>query len=223
MSSLIVRLDGHVIRKLSLNEPRTYMIGTSRTCDIILAPTRGIAKLHAVIKSVDGCWTAQSVAQEAPLRKIGGECLSVQLQKDSSFFAPPYEFCFLPEPEEKPAPNLFPMVRIEYTETDCDEIELNGTHWVAGRDALREIFLRTAIANRRHFEMTWTEDGFLLKDLGSATGTLLNGQRLNPLQEVPLRNGDRISVAQVNIRFIIKESWQLRSTTRYQAPYQLSS
>jgi FHA domain len=45
----------------------------------------------------------------------------------------------------------------------------------------------------RHSVLRWACDGWELKDLGSRNGTFLDGERIKPAQEYPLRLGSRIS------------------------------
>jgi hypothetical protein len=54
-----------------------------------------------------------------------------------------------------------------------------------------EIELDDAVS-RRHAEIRHQGDGYVLVDLRSTNGTLLNGERIVPHQEYPLAYGDRI-------------------------------
>ena len=53
-------------------------------------------------------------------------------------------------------------------------------------------------ASRRHAEINGDADGFLLRDLGSTNGTLINGERLSEHRLAP---GDRIEIGATMITF----------------------
>lgn len=53
-------------------------------------------------------------------------------------------------------------------------------------------------ASRQHAEVRRTEDGFVLSDLGSTNGTLVNG---TPIREHLLEDGDRITIGETALEF----------------------
>lgn len=55
--------------------------------------------------------------------------------------------------------------------------------------------------SRRHAQLTRDRGSYLLSDLGSSNGTLLNGFPLLPNRCYRLRNGDRFKVGLVVIEF----------------------
>jgi len=63
-----------------------------------------------------------------------------------------------------------------------------------GRKADCDIRVPLSIVSRRHAEVTVTEDGVSIKDLGAANGTYLNSQRV---QEEDLEPGDQILIGPV--------------------------
>ncbi len=60
-----------------------------------------------------------------------------------------------------------------------------------GREASCEIRLMDSEASRSHAELRRSGNDFVLCDLGSSNGTLVNGQRVS---QVPLASGDRIEI-----------------------------
>jgi hypothetical protein len=58
--------------------------------------------------------------------------------------------------------------------------------------------------SRRHARITRTPGGYFVTDLDSSNGTTVNGQRLAPHRARQLRNGDRIKVGLVVIRFCLR-------------------
>jgi|GEM_PF-3268006 len=70
---------------------------------------------------------------------------------------------------------------------------------VIGRVAEREVHVEDQAVSRSHAKVEVSPNGYVITDLGSANGTLVNG---NPLQgTIPLRNGDVVQVGQTVLRF----------------------
>lgn len=51
--------------------------------------------------------------------------------------------------------------------------------------------------SREHARILYIEHGFMIEDLGSSNGTLLNGELLTPKRYYPLHNGDQVSLAKL--------------------------
>lgn len=78
-----------------------------------------------------------------------------------------------------------------------------------GREATCDIRLFDSEASRVHAELSPLEDDrFLLKDLGSSNGTLINGR---PIQQQPLVGGDRI---EIGATLLVFNGTTGRATTR---------
>lgn len=69
---------------------------------------------------------------------------------------------------------------------------------VIGRDPGCDLVLQGAGASRRHLQLTRGPAGWTLLDLGSANGTLVQGQRV---QSHPLRHGDTIQLGDSRLVF----------------------
>lgn len=72
-----------------------------------------------------------------------------------------------------------------------------------GRDASCQLVLSSKQVSRKHCEVRATTDGLCIRDLNSANGTRVNGQRIAPQQDVPLKRGDRIEVGSADEAFVI--------------------
>ncbi len=70
---------------------------------------------------------------------------------------------------------------------------LDAENIYIGRHAQCELVLTDLEASRRHLKMTQCEQGWLLDDLGSTNGTMVNGQRVSRQLILP---GDRIQIGQ---------------------------
>lgn len=65
-----------------------------------------------------------------------------------------------------------------------------GRTYLIGREQGAEIHIQDALISRRHAEIIWRDDAWVLKDLGSRNGTLINGDRVNG--EQTLLDQDRL-------------------------------
>lgn len=68
-----------------------------------------------------------------------------------------------------------------------------GKGYVFGREEGVDILLQDALASRRHAEMRWNEEGYwLVADLGSRNGVLVNSKRIGVPQR--LSDGDQLQI-----------------------------
>lgn len=81
------------------------------------------------------------------------------------------------------------------------KLEVRGGELVLGRDPSCTVPLPSDLISRRHAEITVDGDRVMLKDLGSTNGTYVNDR---PVEELELRDGDRISVGEVVLKFLAK-------------------
>jgi hypothetical protein len=73
-----------------------------------------------------------------------------------------------------------------------------GDQAVIGRDPSCEVVLQEAAVSRRHAEIDWTYQGYVLRDLGSSNGTFVNAVEID---DVLLADEDLIEVGLVQMRF----------------------
>ena len=71
-------------------------------------------------------------------------------------------------------------------------------HLVIGRDSECSLVLEDSFASGRHAAIEWDGRGWILRDLGSTNGTLLDG---HPVSEARLRGGDVIQIGNTRLRF----------------------
>lgn len=86
------------------------------------------------------------------------------------------------------------------------ELELDGTLWNFGREKKCDYTIKSNKASRKHFSIGRVNSKFFVKDLGSSNGTLLNSQQLPANQEIELKSGDFIEIADFKFSFEIKDS-----------------
>src|SRR5215467_8244470 len=68
-----------------------------------------------------------------------------------------------------------------------------------GRDTSASVCLNSRSASRRHCIVQRDGDQYLIRDLGSSNGTLVNGL---PITECVLRHGDRIGISDSQFVFV---------------------
>lgn len=103
--------------------------------------------------------------------------------------------------------SLVPYLKISYPDHGKDEVvKLEGHLWVAGRDPSCEIPIDDHHVSRRHFELTHTNEGFYISDMGSANGTQLNGEKLTAHEPKMIQSGDSISIMDVRIDFEVRDT-----------------
>jgi hypothetical protein len=81
---------------------------------------------------------------------------------------------------------------------DGKEFRLSGDRSVIGRLAGSEVELQDPGASRRHAEIRRQGDDYVVVDLGSTNGTLLND---SPVKEATLSDGDRITIGRTVLEF----------------------
>ena len=102
---------------------------------------------------------------------------------------------------------LTPFLKITYPNSGGEEVfKLEGQLWTAGRDPGCEIAVDSPHISRRHFELSRTEGGFFITDLGSANGTKLNGVRLVAHEPTRLESGDELRVQSIEMQFEIRDT-----------------
>ena len=73
----------------------------------------------------------------------------------------------------------------------------------AGRHPESDIFLDDVTVSRRHVEVTRTEAGIAIHDVGSLNGTYLNRERID--EPVVLRSGDEVQVGKFKMVFLSED------------------
>ena len=101
--------------------------------------------------------------------------------------------------------------------------DLGGRLWEAecllriGRLEKLEVVLKDASVSRQHAEVVWGEQGWVVRDLGSANGTYRNGERVGR-GDCPLRRGDVLQCG--TVQFVVERldggAWGSEETPGYQ-------
>lgn len=83
------------------------------------------------------------------------------------------------------------MRAVVISDADGRRWTLNTFPVLFGRDSSADVSLTDVLASRRHCEIVCTDDGLILRDLGSVNGTCVNGIRIDEHRLTP---GDEITV-----------------------------
>jgi pSer/pThr/pTyr-binding forkhead associated (FHA) protein len=76
----------------------------------------------------------------------------------------------------------------------------NGVRMVIGRTPGVDLQLSDQSVSRRHIELIHSDEGTLLRDLGSGNGTRLNGEKISA--DTMLKNGDEIRIGKTKLKFV---------------------
>lgn len=78
------------------------------------------------------------------------------------------------------------------------EHEVEGESLVIGRSSQSDLTVADPFLSRRHARLTRRDDGWVIEDLGSHNGTLLNGRQVT--RATPVAHGDEIQLSGSSIR-----------------------
>jgi len=77
-----------------------------------------------------------------------------------------------------------------------------GSRAVVGRLESCDVPVNDKSVSREHARLSRLRDGYVIEDLGSTNGTLVNGRRIN--EAVLLRPGDRVTIGSVDFRYDVE-------------------
>lgn len=78
------------------------------------------------------------------------------------------------------------------------QFKLTGDTWTVGRDEYCDITINHPQLSRRHFEIKRENSEFIIFDLDSSNGTMVNGAKATASNPLPLSIGDKITVESLN-------------------------
>lgn len=101
----------------------------------------------------------------------------------------------------KPIKGVMAKLAIRSADGSRREYQLARQVVTLGRQETCDVVLADVRVSRRHTEISSNDQNYYVTDLGSANGTLLNSQRLQPHQLTLLQNGDVLSLGDSEITF----------------------
>ena len=97
------------------------------------------------------------------------------------------------------------VLLVEGAPDDGEMIPLFGGTNRMGREATNEVVVNDAWVSRRHAKIVETEAGHYVRDLVSAHGTFVNGEKIGGRH--PLADGDRIQLGPSKVVFVFRSDW----------------
>ena len=80
------------------------------------------------------------------------------------------------------------------------------SEWITvGRHPDSDVFLDDITVSRRHVELSTSNTGHVIRDVGSLNGTYLNGERLGD-SEVSRTNGDELQIGKFKLLYLVSSS-----------------
>lgn len=231
MSRLILRKNGLDIQQVSLKTGIEYIGGRDEQCQIHLnAPeVPGISRRHFRLFYDNDQWKIETVSRHGNVYYRGQVIQSLLLSHEDIISISPFEIQFLEEnnndyPEASRNPGEVPSLDQEdktnvlsmrttgilkarhLDGTDLGTFVLEGNSWICGRETSCQIFIDYSKMSRRHFEIRNAGSEFVIRDLGSVNGTMINQQLISSDSWSTLRSGDTIQVADVSILFEVRDA-----------------
>ncbi|PWU12852.1 MAG: hypothetical protein C5B49_15640 [Bdellovibrio sp.] len=228
MARLKVFLDGQLASQHELPADQDFVVGRGDTCDCVLRPERGISRQHFRVRLTDSGWQVESLSRFGELYVQGNKIEKEFLHHGQLFSAPPYEFLLedesragadLVEPAAADGAGGHPDDQTQVGQNPAQAVlrlvddkghtrqtfSLQGQTWVCGREITCSIFIDHPKISRRQFEMQRSDEGFLIRDLGSFNGTHVNGTPVPPDSWTAIQSGDVISVGLWNLIFELRD------------------
>ncbi len=85
--------------------------------------------------------------------------------------------------------------------------------YLVGRSKTCQIRPKNRYVSRKHCAFIHKRQSLLIQDLGSRTGTYVNGERIEPSVALPLKDGDRIRVGKTRFAISIRQSDEIQLAT----------
>jgi FHA domain len=144
------------------------------------------------------------VAYDIFSRDPGGVLVYVRCGMEKSQAADDKTRIRRPEPEKRTIPARYQAsVVIVQGYAAGMEYPLAKESTVIGRDKSADIVLKDALVSREHVVIVYSEGTFILKDLESTNGTVLNGKLI---QRADLRHRDKFRVGDTELQFILTDT-----------------
>ena len=101
--------------------------------------------------------------------------------------------------------SLIYSLHISIEGESSDHISLNeGMSWVVGRSKNCDIYIDYNVLSREHLNFSRKKGDFIVTDLGTSNGSLLNGNKMIARKPYTLDTDDQIKIGDLNITFEVR-------------------
>jgi pSer/pThr/pTyr-binding forkhead associated (FHA) protein len=223
MIKIVVFYEDNQVKEHEQADEKPITIGRAPGCTIQLDET-SISRLHAVIRFESGSWLVERKAnfgaillngqevENAPLEggeeiAIGKFSLRLDIEEQLSTRLPVAGSSREIQSEDDDGRTRFvsasviATLKFEPGAANLSEFLIEKDLVLVGRGSNCDVVLTEKKASRKHYEIRKQGLSFVLKDLNSANGTLVNG---SPVTEVELVPGDMIAVGEARCQFSVE-------------------
>ena len=225
MIRISVYYEENLVKEFEQAEEREITIGRAAGCSLPLDEP-SISRLHALIRPENGRWLLERKATFGAVLLNGQEVENAPLEGGEEITVGKFSLRINIESPEVRSGSLVSssaynaaddddgggrtsfmtagvngLFRFEPGTANVGEYLLEGEVAVFGRGSNCDVVLTEKKASRKQFEVRRQGLSFFLKDLNSANGTYVNG---NKVTEVELVSGDVVAVGESQIQFSVE-------------------
>ncbi len=210
---LLIFKDSQEIARRTL-EPGTYSVGRSDDNDIVLADQR-VSRRHATLRVEDDGAMFQDQNSSNGLRFKGLRVCSQWVGQGQSMEIGPFRLevrqtpaedadatvLLRPEPRGVAGPGRGDrlLIRLPLGAAQRQEYALPAGTYLVGRSPECEVVIKDPATSRRHAELVVDEGGAVIKDLGSTSGTYVQGRKV---ESAPLAPGLVVKLGPVSLEVV---------------------
>lgn len=222
MIRLTVLYEAKPVQEFEQGEnPREITIGRAAGC-LIRLDEATVSRLHAVVRFANGRWVLERKASFGAVRVNGEEVENAPLQGGEEISVGKFLIRVSIEAGQAVGDGGYDasddddgrtrvvgggtagVFRFPPGSANVAQFPLEKGKAVFGRATNCDVVLLEKKASRRHFEVSRKGINFVLKDLNSANGTIVNGQKVQG--EIQLNSGDVISVSEAEFNFNVENA-----------------
>jgi pSer/pThr/pTyr-binding forkhead associated (FHA) protein/tetratricopeptide (TPR) repeat protein len=204
---IVIRQPGHPDRTSRVPDGVTRL-GRGDDCEVVLADV-GVSRRHAQLvvqggvvrvedlNSGNGTWTRGERVERATLRDgdefvIDPFVVQVRIRAGRT--------------HQDPTPQLQPRARLDVVSGPGlahSTYPIPARGLTLGRGETRDVVIPDPACSRHHCSVFFQQGQYVLKDMGSANGIFVNGERV---EERVLQSGDVLTVGNTELRYVLDEA-----------------
>lgn len=226
MAKIKLFLNEDFIKEYDLTGLHEFYLGRSPDCFIPLEADHGISRKHLKFSIENEKWVVECISKSQEFFEDNLRIAKTSLRENVKFSVPPYRFEFIDHQVVSEASFTshqdldisdrtmvvttkgVPFLKvIDGDQHEYQVFQLEGHHWVIGRENTCSVYINYSQMSRRQFEIKLEEGSYFVTDCGSSNGTSLNGQPLEAKKSHILNSGDTIQVGDWQIYFELRDPY----------------